>query len=70
MSTAANDLVRAAPCAFMARIMGVLVSRLLLIISFLSLPYFQLWAILLIVPHAFIMGALCAYRPETHVGNR
>ncbi|MBO8191710.1 hypothetical protein ITI46_08455 [Streptomyces oryzae] len=53
-----------------ARVLGVVIAGLLLISSFLALPYYPLWSIILIALYAFIIWALCVYRPEPHVGNR
>ncbi|MFI8848866.1 hypothetical protein ACIGW3_01460 [Streptomyces sp. NPDC053499] len=53
-----------------ARIAGVVIAGLLLITSFLALPYYPFWSIVLIALYAFIIWALCVYRPESHVGSR
>jgi hypothetical protein len=51
--------------ALWARIGGVVLAALLLIASFLSLPYYPIWSIVLIALYAFIIWALCVVRPET-----
>src|SRR5262245_8425676 len=42
-----------------ARITGIVIAALLLISSFLSLPYYPLWSIVLIALYGFIIWALC-----------
>ncbi|MGP3927594.1 DUF7144 family membrane protein [Streptomyces sp. 8N616] len=48
-----------------ARIIGVLLAGLLLISSFLSLPYYPLWSIILIAIYGFVIWALCVVRGDT-----
>jgi len=52
--------------ALWARILGVALAVLLLISSFLSLPYDPFWSIVLIALYVFIIWALCVVQPEKH----
>ncbi|MGP3984984.1 DUF7144 family membrane protein [Streptomyces sp. KR80] len=47
-----------------ARIAGVGLAGLLLISSFLSLPYYPIWSVVLIALYGFIIWALCVVRRE------
>ncbi|WP_367135511.1 MULTISPECIES: DUF7144 family membrane protein [Streptomyces] len=47
-----------------ARILGVAVAALLLLASFLSIPYYPLWSIVVIALCAFVIWGLCVVRPE------
>ncbi|GAA3787404.1 hypothetical protein ACFS5L_05195 [Streptomyces phyllanthi] len=47
-----------------ARFVGVLLAGLLLIASFLSLPYYPVWSVVLIAVYGFIIWALCVDRPR------
>ncbi|MFH8368427.1 hypothetical protein [Streptomyces sp. NPDC018031] len=49
-----------------ARVAGVLISALLLIANFLSLPYYPLWSIVLIAMYGFIIWALCVVRRDPY----
>ena len=46
-----------------ARVIGVVVAGLALIANFVSLPYYPLWAILLIALDVVVIWALATYRP-------
>ncbi|MGP3975615.1 DUF7144 family membrane protein [Streptomyces sp. 8N114] len=46
-----------------ARIAGVAIAGLLLVTSFLSLPYYPVWSVVLIAMYGFIIWALCVARP-------
>ncbi|MEV6315725.1 hypothetical protein [Streptomyces sp. NPDC051776] len=51
--------------ALWARIGGVALAGLALIVNFLSIPYYPFWAIVLMALDAFIIWALCvARRPQ------
>ena len=47
-----------------ARLAGILIAGLLVITSFLSLPYYPLWSIVLIALYGFVIWALCVVRKE------
>ncbi|MCQ8768387.1 DUF7144 family membrane protein [Streptomyces telluris] len=47
-----------------ARILGVIIAALLLIVNFLSIPYYPLWSIVVIALCAFVIWALCVVRQE------
>ncbi|MFG2191986.1 hypothetical protein [Streptomyces sp. NPDC048639] len=48
--------------ALWARIAGVALAGLALIVNFLSIPYYPFWAIVLMALDAFIIWALCVAR--------
>ncbi|MEU9079436.1 hypothetical protein ACFYUY_38870 [Kitasatospora sp. NPDC004745] len=48
-----------------ARYVGIFLASLSAVESFLSLPYYPLWSIIVIALDAFVIWALCVYRPET-----
>ncbi|MEU9300823.1 hypothetical protein [Streptomyces sp. NPDC048269] len=45
-----------------ARIAGVAVAAVLIIINFLSIPYYPLWSLVAIALYAFIIWALCVVK--------
>lgn len=47
-----------------ARIVGVVLAGLLLISSFLTLPYYPVWSVVLIAVYGFIIWALCVVQPQ------
>ncbi|MEU8548395.1 DUF7144 family membrane protein [Streptomyces roseoverticillatus] len=47
-----------------ARVLGVVVASLLLIVNFLSIPYYPLWSLVVIALCAFVIWGLCVVRPE------
>ncbi|MFE5872691.1 hypothetical protein ACFQ6V_29105 [Streptomyces roseifaciens] len=47
-----------------ARILGVIIAALLLIVNFLSIPYYPLWSIVVIALCAFVIWGLCVVRHE------
>jgi uncharacterized membrane protein len=47
-----------------ARFVGVVLAGLLLISSFLALPYYPIWSVVLIAVYGFIIWALCVDRPR------
>ncbi|MDN0194233.1 hypothetical protein [Streptomyces sp. S.PNR 29] len=47
-----------------ARVVGVLLAGLLLIASFLTLPYYPVWSVVLIAVYGFIIWALCVVQPQ------
>ncbi|MEH6377216.1 hypothetical protein V7793_23225 [Streptomyces sp. KLMMK] len=47
-----------------ARVLGVIIAALLLIVNFLSIPYYPLWSIVVIALCAFVIWALCVVRHE------
>lgn len=47
-----------------ARAVGVLLAGLLLITSFLTLPYYPVWSLVLIAVYGFIIWALCTAQPR------
>ncbi|MFD5857398.1 DUF7144 family membrane protein [Streptomyces chartreusis] len=47
-----------------ARVAGVGIAGLLVVASFLSLPYYPVWSITLIAMYAFVIWALCVVRRE------
>lgn len=49
--------------ALWARVAGVVLAGLLMVASFLSLPYYPVWSVVLIALYAFIIWALCVVRP-------
>ncbi|MET8946345.1 hypothetical protein ABZX30_22870 [Streptomyces sp. NPDC004542] len=50
--------------ALWARIGGVTIAALIIIASFLSLPYYPVWSVVMIAMSAFIIWALCVVRRE------
>lgn len=50
--------------ALWARIVGTLMAGLVLISSFLSLPYYPLWSIVVITISGFVIWALCTDRSK------
>ncbi|MGV4988041.1 DUF7144 family membrane protein [Streptomyces sp. NPDC001709] len=50
--------------ALWARVCGVAIASLIIIASFLSLPYHPVWSIVLIAFSGFIIWALCVERDE------
>jgi hypothetical protein len=55
--------------AVWARVIGVGISGLLLIVSFLSIPYYPLWSITLIALYGFVIWALCVIRHDPLTGE-
>jgi hypothetical protein len=51
--------------ALWARVAGVAIAGLLIIASFLSLPYAPVWSIVLIAISGFIIWALCVVRSDS-----
>ncbi|GAB2982421.1 hypothetical protein GCM10023080_055760 [Streptomyces pseudoechinosporeus] len=47
-----------------ARVVGVVLAGLLLITSFLTLPYYPVWSVVLIAMYGFIIWALCVVQPR------
>ncbi|ROR44611.1 DUF4407 domain-containing protein [Kitasatospora cineracea] len=47
-----------------ARIAGIFLASLSLIGSFLALPYYPLWALVIIALDVFVIWALCVYRED------
>ncbi|RAJ42778.1 hypothetical protein K353_02455 [Kitasatospora sp. SolWspMP-SS2h] len=47
-----------------ARIIGIFLAALSLIGSFLALPYYPLWSLVIIALDVFVIWALCAYRED------
>ncbi|NGO14460.1 hypothetical protein G5C60_44450 [Streptomyces sp. HC44] len=47
-----------------ARVVGVVLAGLLLISSFLTLPYYPVWSVVLIAVYGFIIWALCVVQPR------
>ncbi|MFF7725220.1 hypothetical protein [Streptomyces sp. NPDC008001] len=47
-----------------ARILGVVVAALLLLVNFLSIPYYPLWSIVAIALCAFVIWGLCVVRTD------
>ncbi|MET9731216.1 hypothetical protein ABZZ79_11300 [Streptomyces sp. NPDC006458] len=50
--------------AVWARVIGVGIAGLLLIVSFLSIPYYPLWSITLIALYALVIWALCVVKRD------
>ncbi|MFI9763474.1 hypothetical protein ACIHFB_36730 [Streptomyces sp. NPDC051963] len=50
--------------AVWARVVGVGIAALLLIASFLSIPYYPVWSITLIALYAFVIWALCVVKRD------
>ncbi|MFD7508308.1 hypothetical protein ACFV5N_02995 [Streptomyces sp. NPDC059853] len=49
--------------ALWARVAGVVIAGLLMLASFLSVPYYPLWSVVLIALYAFVIWGLCTVRP-------
>ncbi|WP_031003834.1 DUF7144 family membrane protein [Streptomyces sp. NRRL F-5727] len=47
-----------------ARVAGVAIAALVVIASFLSLPYYPAWSILMIAMSGFVIWALCVVKPD------
>ncbi|QKW09816.1 hypothetical protein HUT18_28800 [Streptomyces sp. NA04227] len=47
-----------------ARVLAVGLAALLLIASFLSIPYYPVWSLALMAIYAFVIWALCVVRPS------
>ncbi|MFJ1758062.1 hypothetical protein [Kitasatospora sp. NPDC088134] len=47
-----------------ARVAGIFLASLSLIGSFLSLPYYPLWSLVIIALDVFVIWALCVYRED------
>ncbi|MEW1637087.1 hypothetical protein AB0469_23780 [Streptomyces sp. NPDC093801] len=47
-----------------ARIAGIAIAALVILVNFLSLPYYPFWAIISIALSGFIIWALCIISPE------
>ncbi|WP_281155459.1 hypothetical protein [Streptomyces sp. HYC2] len=50
--------------AMWARVAGVAIAGLIILANFLSLPYYPVWAVVMIAFSGFIIWALCVLRPE------
>ncbi|MEU9118194.1 hypothetical protein AB0D04_42420 [Streptomyces sp. NPDC048483] len=50
--------------ALWARIAGVVIAALFMIVNFLSLPYYPFWSMILIAMDGFIIWALCVVRQK------
>lgn len=50
--------------ALWARIAGIAIAGLLVIVNFLSLPYYPVWSVVAIALYVFIIWALCAVHPD------
>ncbi|GGL87961.1 hypothetical protein GCM10010129_34730 [Streptomyces fumigatiscleroticus] len=46
-----------------ARIAGVVIASVLIIMNFLSMPYYPFWSLTLIALYGFVIWALCVVRP-------
>ncbi|MFF4486688.1 hypothetical protein ACFY0F_09345 [Streptomyces sp. NPDC001544] len=55
--------------ALWARIGGVAIASLLIIINFLSLPYYPVWSVVMIAFYGFIIWALCVVQRDTTAGT-
>ncbi|MDH2388868.1 MULTISPECIES: DUF7144 family membrane protein [Streptomyces] len=47
-----------------ARVAAVGLAGILIIVNFLTIPYYPFWSIVLIAVYGFIIWALCVYKPE------
>ncbi|MEU8586047.1 hypothetical protein AB0C59_03410 [Streptomyces sp. NPDC048664] len=47
-----------------ARVGGVAIAGFIIIASFLSLPYYPFWSVVMMALSAFVVWALCVARPE------
>nr|WSY53127.1 hypothetical protein OG999_25380 [Streptomyces sp. NBC_00886] len=54
--------------AVWARVAGVGIAGLLLVASFLSIPYYPVWSITLIALYSFIIWALCVVKRDAFTG--
>jgi hypothetical protein len=50
--------------ALWARVAGVVIAGFIIIINFLSLPYYPVWSVVVIAMSGFIIWALCAVRRD------
>ena len=50
--------------AVWARVVGVGIAALLLVVSFLSIPYYPVWSITLIALYSFVIWALCVVKRD------
>jgi hypothetical protein len=55
--------------ALWARVAGVVVAGLLIVASFLSLPYAPVWSVVMIALSGFVIWALCVVRSDGHHGG-
>ncbi|MEV1062765.1 hypothetical protein [Streptomyces sp. NPDC050263] len=55
--------------AVWARVIGVGIAGLLLIVSFLSIPYYPIWSMTLIALYGFVIWALCVVRRDEFTGR-
>ncbi|MEU6217467.1 hypothetical protein ABZ845_08085 [Streptomyces sp. NPDC047022] len=58
------------PAAFWARVGGVAIAGFIIIASFLSLPYYPFWSVVMMALSAFVVWALCVARPEGSSGTQ
>jgi hypothetical protein len=54
---------------FWARVAGVVMAGLVIVSSFLSLPYYPVWSVVLIAMSAFVIWGLCNVRGEDVTGR-
>ncbi|MFI2033418.1 hypothetical protein ACH470_01745 [Streptomyces bottropensis] len=54
--------------AVWARAVGVGIAALLLVVSFLSIPYYPVWSITLIALYSFVIWALCVVKRDSSTG--
>lgn len=47
-----------------ARLLGIVLTGLLMLAAFVSLPYYPVWSIVLIALYGFVIWALCVIQPE------
>ncbi|MFD7233158.1 hypothetical protein [Streptomyces sp. NPDC059881] len=50
--------------ALWARILGIVLAGVLVIVNFLSLPYYPLWSLISIALYIAVIWALCVVRPD------
>lgn len=55
--------------ALWARVVGVGIAALLLVVSFLSIPYSPVWSITLIALYSFVIWALCVVQRDKFTGR-
>lgn len=55
--------------AVWARVVGVGIAALLLVVSFLSIPYSPVWSITLIALYSFVIWALCVVQRDKFTGR-
>ncbi|MEU5893803.1 hypothetical protein ABZ835_44395 [Streptomyces sp. NPDC047461] len=55
--------------AVWARVLGVGIAALLLVVSFLSIPYYPVWSITLMALYSFIIWALCVVKRDASTGR-